>query len=46
MFARNAHLTDESEVQAKLDLADFVRKGALRSPPSPLRMQDCVLYTG
>ncbi|SOV03832.1 uncharacterized protein UDID_03597 [Ustilago sp. UG-2017a] len=26
MFARNAHLTDEKEIKAKLDLADFVKK--------------------
>ncbi|KAJ9480295.1 hypothetical protein PHBOTO_003525 [Pseudozyma hubeiensis] len=26
MFARNAHLTDEKEIQAKLDLAEFVKR--------------------
>ncbi|KAJ1035849.1 hypothetical protein NDA13_000508 [Ustilago tritici] len=26
MFARNAHLTDEKEIKAKLDLAEFVKK--------------------
>lgn len=27
MFAKNAHLTDEKEIKAKLDLAEFVKKG-------------------
>lgn len=27
MFAKNAHLTDEKEIKAKLDLAEFIKKG-------------------
>ena len=26
-FRKNAHLTDDKEIQQKLDLGDFVRKG-------------------
>ncbi|SPO27035.1 uncharacterized protein UTRI_10496_B [Ustilago trichophora] len=26
MFAKNAHLTDEKEIKAKLDLAEFIKK--------------------
>ncbi|ETS59558.1 hypothetical protein PaG_06478 [Moesziomyces aphidis] len=29
MFAKNAHLTDDKEIKAKLDLAEFVKKGKL-----------------
>ena len=29
MFAKNAHLTDEKEIKAKLDLAEFIKKGKL-----------------
>lgn len=30
MFAKNAHLTDEKEIQAKLDLAEFIKNGECR----------------
>ncbi|SNX85469.1 uncharacterized protein MEPE_04178 [Melanopsichium pennsylvanicum] len=26
MFAKNAHLTDEKEIKAKLDLAEYIKK--------------------
>lgn len=31
MYARNAHLTDEKEIKAKLDLAEFIKKGKLQA---------------
>lgn len=53
MFARNAHLTDENEIKAKLDLAEFVKRGASRSPcpavPDPFivgRMADRLVLCG
>lgn len=33
MFERNAHLTDDKEIKAKLDLAEFVKKGKIRISP-------------